>query len=164
MTNTEILEIAGQAVEVVRKRIKNLHIGVYPPDGRVRAAVSPSISDDAVRVAVPSRLGWIRRKQKAFARQEREPHRRFVSGETHHVFGRPYRLAVHEETGRSHVITLSQGDRLDMVVPSGTSARQIERWLDAWYRASLKRKAHPRIAKWAERLGVSEPVWGGPSA
>ncbi len=160
MTNTDTLDIAGLTVEIVRKKIKNLHIGVYPPDGRVRAAVPPAMSEDAVRVAVLSRLGWIRRKQKEFARQEREPRRRFVSGETHHVFGRPYRLAVHEEVGRSHAITVSPGDRLDVAVPHGATAGQIERWLDAWYREALKRKAEPRIAKWVERLGVSEPTWG----
>ena len=59
MMNTELIEIAGLSVELVRKPIKNLHIGVYPPAGRVRVAAPPAISEDAVRVAVVTRLGWI---------------------------------------------------------------------------------------------------------
>ena len=60
MMNTEVIEIAGLSVELVRKPIKNLHIGVYPPAGRVRVAAPPAISEDAVRVAVVTRLGWIK--------------------------------------------------------------------------------------------------------
>lgn len=62
MMNTELIEIAGLSVELVRKPIKNLHIGVYPPAGRVRVAAPPAISEDAVRVAVVTRLGWIKKK------------------------------------------------------------------------------------------------------
>ena len=58
------LTIAGQSVEVVRKDIKNLHLGVYPPHGRVRVAAPLAVSDKAVRLAVIGKLGWIK-KQKA---------------------------------------------------------------------------------------------------
>ena len=50
-------------MEVVRKDIKNLHLAVYPPNGRVRVAVPLRLDDEAVRLAVISRLGWIRRQQ-----------------------------------------------------------------------------------------------------
>ena len=57
------LVVAGIPVEVVRKAIKNLHLGVYPPHGRVRVAAPLVISDEAVRLAVIDKLGWIRRQQ-----------------------------------------------------------------------------------------------------
>lgn len=93
MTSTEQneeIEIAGQPITVIRKKIKNLHVGVYPPEGRVRVAAPNSVSLDAIRVAILTRLPWIKRKQAEFRRQARETERQFVSGETHYIFGRPH--------------------------------------------------------------------------
>jgi len=93
------IEVSGIQVEIVRKDIKNLHLGVYPPDGRVRAAVPLRLDDEAVRLALVSRLGWIRRQRRAFSEQERQSEREMVSGETHHVEGRRYRLKVELHDG-----------------------------------------------------------------
>lgn len=82
--STELVEIAGLSVELIRKPIKNLHIGVYPPHGRVRVAAPPAISEDAIRVAVVTRLGWIKKKQREFEGQARQTERQYVSGETHY--------------------------------------------------------------------------------
>src|SRR4051812_27891159 len=79
-----IVTVGGIPVEVVRKDIKNLHLGVYPPTGRVRVAAPRRLSIDAVRLAIVSRLGWIRRQQAAFARQERQSLREMISGESHY--------------------------------------------------------------------------------
>ena len=78
------LGIRGIPVEVVHKTIKNLHIGVYPPSGRVRVAAPQHLDDEAVRLAVVSRLGWIRRKQTEFEQQERQSQRELVTGESHY--------------------------------------------------------------------------------
>ena len=88
------IEVQGTPVEVVRKDIKNLHVGVYPPGGRVRVAAPLHLDDDALRMAVISRLGWIRRKQSEFEQQDRQSQREFVSGESHYFEGRRYRLDV----------------------------------------------------------------------
>tara|TARA_R110000796_G_scaffold10324_2_gene34402 strand:- start:3786 stop:4496 length:711 start_codon:yes stop_codon:yes gene_type:complete len=158
--NTEQIEIAGLVVELVRKPIKNLHIGVYPPAGRVRVAAPPAISEDAVRVAVVTRLGWIKKKQREFAGQARQSERRYVSGETHFVFGKPLRLLVKSAHGNRCVIQQDASDRLRITVPKGSTADQRARWVSAWYRRQLKEKAAPRILKWSERLGVPAPHWG----
>jgi predicted metal-dependent hydrolase len=160
MMNTELIEIAGLSVELVRKPIKNLHIGVYPPAGRVRVAAPPAISEDAVRVAVVTRLGWIKKKQREFEGQARQTERRFVSGETHYVFGKPLRLLIEPATTRRCVIRLVAPDRLSMTVPEGAALEERTQWLSAWYRGQLKERAAPRIAKWSDRLGVPEPRWG----
>ena len=160
MMNTEMIEIAGLSVELVRKPIKNLHIGVYPPTGRVRVAAPPAISEDAVRVAVVTRLGWIKKKQREFAGQARQSERRFVSGETHYVFGKPLRLLVKEVPNSRCLIQVDASDRLTMAVPAGSTTSQKALWLSAWYRRKLKERAAPRISKWSERLGVPVPRWG----
>ncbi|MCK7580579.1 MAG: M48 family metallopeptidase [Chromatiales bacterium] len=83
-------------VEVVRKDIKNLHLGVYPPNGRVRVAAPLVVSDEAVRLAVIGKLGWIKRQQARFADQPRQSQREMVNGESHYFLGRRYRLRVVE--------------------------------------------------------------------
>src|SRR5690606_1660269 len=118
--STELIEIAGLSVELVRKPIKNLHIGVYPPTGRVRVAAPPAVSEDAVRVAVVTRLGWIKQKKLEFEGQARQSERQYVSGETHFVFGKPLRLLVKQTATRRCVIQPDTSDRLTMAVPAGS--------------------------------------------
>ena len=77
-------QVRGIRVEVVRKDIKNLHLGVYPPMGRVRVAVPLVISDEAVRLAVIDKLGWIKRQRTKFAQQPRQSQREMVNGESHY--------------------------------------------------------------------------------
>lgn len=160
MMSTELIEIAGLSVELVRKPIKNLHIGVYPPAGRVRVAAPPAISEDAVRVAVVTRLGWIKQKQREFEGQARQSERLYVSGETHFLFGKQIRLLVRSAGRRNCVIRPEASDRLTMTVPSGATTEQKSNWMAAWYRAQLRERAGPRILKWSERLGVPVPRWG----
>ncbi len=95
-TKSYQIEVSGIPVDVVRKKIKNLHLGIYPPNGRVRAAVPLRLDDEAVRLAVISRLGWIRRQQNTFENQERQSQREMVSGESHYVDGHRYLLHVIE--------------------------------------------------------------------
>jgi predicted metal-dependent hydrolase len=158
--NTELIEVAGLSIELVRKPIKNLHIGVYPPAGRIRVAVPPAVSEDAVRVAIVTRLGWIRQKQREFAGQARESQRKYISGETHYVFGKALRLKVRSQSVRRVSIALEGTDRLLMLVPEKATAAQKEEWLSRWYRGQLKERAATRIEKWAVHLSVPEPRWG----
>ncbi|PTE14526.1 M48 family metallopeptidase [Pseudogemmobacter blasticus] len=160
MMSTEVIEIAGLSVELVRKPIKNLHIGVYPPAGRVRVAAPPAISEDAVRVAVVTRLDWIKKKQREFEGQARQSERRFVSGETHYLFGKPLRLLEKPTTTKSWMILPETSGRLTMVVPEGATADQKARWFAVWSREQLRERAEPRIAKWADRLSLPRPWWG----
>src|SRR4051812_45320643 len=95
-TEARHMTVGGIRVAVVRKAIKNLHLGVYPPDGRVRIAAPLKVSDAAVRVAVITKLGWIRRRQNVFAQQERMAEREMVAGESHYYLGRRYRLQLVE--------------------------------------------------------------------
>src|SRR5207253_1332088 len=102
-TSRQLVTISGIQVEIVRKDIRNLHLGVYPPDGRVRVAVPLAVNDDAVRLAVIGKLGWIRRQQAQFQAQPRQSEREMVSGESHYYLGGRYRLRVIESNGPCRV-------------------------------------------------------------
>ena len=158
--STEQIVVAGTPIEIHRKRIKNLHVGVYPPEGRVRVAAPVSVSLDAIRIAVLTRMDWIRRKQSGFAKQERQSVRRYVSGETHFVFGRPLRLNVVECDKKIHRIAIAGNDRLCLSVPIGSDPTDRGRWLTNWRRARLREVAGQKVEKWSSRLGVMPERWG----
>src|SRR5438477_2340454 len=91
---TSQVVVSGIPIQIVRKPIKNLHLGVYPPHGRVRVAAPLRINDNAVRLAVIERLRWIKRQQARFESQGRQSEREMITGESHYVFGARYRLRV----------------------------------------------------------------------
>src|SRR5215216_5033983 len=98
------IDVNGLIVDVVRKNIKNLHLAVYPPEGRVRVAAPLLVNDDAVRMAVIARLGWIKRQQAKFREQERETRHEYVNGESHYFLGNRYLLNIVEDSGAGKVI------------------------------------------------------------
>lgn len=158
-TETKTIRIRSLTVEVVRKNIKNLHLGVYPPDGRVRVATPLAVSDDAVRLAVIEKLAWIRRQREKFENQPRQTVREAVSGESHYVFGRRYRLTVVKTTGRARVLLCTK-TKMELHVPS--RATKVERLavLDRWYREQLREAAEPLLKEWQDTLGVRLEFWG----
>lgn len=159
MTTSHWIEINGISVEVVRKNIKNFHLAVYPPEGRVRVAAPLRLDDDAIRLAVISRLGWIRRQQKVFEMQERQTEREMISGESHYFLGRRYRLRVIEHNGPVGV-SLPNNSIMELRVRPGTNAEQREAVLHRWYRQQLRERIPALIAKWEPRLGVIVNEWG----
>lgn len=161
MTTTEShhISLAGIDIEVVRKDIKNLHLGVYPPNGRVRVAAPLVLSDEAVRLAVIDKLGWIKRQQAKFAAQPRQSRREMVNGESHYFLGRRYRLRVHEQDGPTKV-DLCGIASLDLYVRPGTGTEQREAILSSWHRQQLKALIPPLLEKWQPVLGVEVAGWG----
>ncbi len=158
-TERYFIKVSGIRIEVVRKAIKNLHLGVYPPEGRVRVAAPLKVNDEAVRLAVVARLGWIRRQQARFATQPRLSPREMISGESHWLWGRRYRLRVIEASGPFRV-ALDGNSWLNLYVRPDTSAVRREKALEEWYRQELKNRIQRLIEKWEPVIGVEVSEWG----
>lgn len=153
------LLISGINVEVVRKDIKNLHLGVYPPSGRVRVAAPLIITDEAVRLAVIDKLGWIKRQKIKFAEQPRQSQREMVNGESHYFMGKRYRLRVHEIDAPARVALRGLGS-IDLFVRPNTDSDQREIILLRWHREQLKTIIPPILEKWQSALKVQVADWG----
>ncbi len=151
--------MSGIRVEVVRKPIKNLHLSVHPPDGHVRVSAPSHMDDEAVRLAVVSKLCWIRRHQKTFADQPRQSQREMISGESHYFLGRCYRLTVTERNGPNR-ITLNGTSNLTMQLRPGTDRDKREQLLNTWYRQHMKELVPDLISKWQPIIGVQVADWG----
>lgn len=158
-TERSRITVGGLPVEIVRKGIKNLHLGVYPPNGRVRVAAPTRIRDEAIRLAVISRLAWIKRQRERFHTQARQSAREYVSRESHYFLGRRYLLRVIEGDGPSRV--LRRGHTiLELQIPKRASRSSRGQILLAWYRGNLKALIPPLIKKWEDKMGVSVASWG----
>jgi predicted metal-dependent hydrolase len=156
-TASAYLSVGGIDIDVIYKQIKNLHIGVYPPLGRVRVAAPERLDDDQVRLAIVSRLSWIKRQREQLQAAERQSLREMVTGESHFVWGNRLRLKVIERPSRAHLEV--DGDRLLLFTAEDTSVDQRRDLLDRWYRAELRRAVPPVLAKWEPKLGVTVPRW-----
>lgn len=157
--DTRQITVNGLPVQIVRKGIKNLHLGVYPPNGRVRVAAPLAVSDEAVRLAVIGKLGWVRRHRARFEAQPRQSEREMIGGESHYFLGRRYRLRVMAAEKAGGVV-LRNRTTMELHVPRGARARQRERVLQRWYRHQLKGLIPPLLAKWQPLLGVQVTYWG----
>ncbi|MGC9269886.1 M48 family metallopeptidase [Acidiphilium sp.] len=158
---TEIghMMVGGLRVDVVRKAIKNLHIGVYPPNGRVRVAAPLAVNDDAVRLAVVTRLGWIKRQKAKFEEQTRQSERVYVSGESHYFLGQRYRLRVIEAASAGRVV-IRNGNMIELQIRPQTDQAGRERLMLAWYRQQLRARAAPMIMSWVDTMALRPPAWG----
>lgn len=156
-TANAYLTIRGIDIDVIYKDIKNLHIGVYPPLGRVRVAAPTRLDDDAVRLAVIKRLPWIKQQRQQFKDAERQSEREMVTGESHYVWGNRYRLKIVDRPGRTHFEV--DGDRLVLYTPPASDATQRRTALDRWYREQLRHALPAVIATWEDKLGLSVPKW-----
>ena len=158
ITDKSQIRVSGVPVEIVRKGIKNLHLGVYPPHGRVRVAAPLRVSDAAVRLAVVGKLGWIKRQRARFEAQPRQSEREMVSGESHYFLGQRYRLRVVTYEGPAKVIARNKSI-IELHVRRDSSAVQRERVLQRWYRQQLKELIPPVLQKWQPVLGVQANEW-----
>ena len=146
------IRVSGVAVQIVRKDIKNLHLSVYPPSGRVRIAAPSRTSLAAIRAFAITRLAWIRRHQRKVIMQDREPPRELIDRESQQIWGERVVLVVIE---RDHppLVELKQR-KLILQVRPGTDLLSRTKILESWYRDQLRERAVPSIAKWQRHLGV----------
>ena len=152
------ITVSDITVDVVRKDIKNLHLAVYPPEGRVRVAAPLLIDDEAVRLAVISKLAWIKRQQAHFQSQDRQSAREYINRESHYYWGDRYLLNVIYHDAPPEVV-VRNAHTLDLFVREGSDTAQRERVLQEWYRQQLKAAIPPLIAKWEPRLDVHVAEW-----
>jgi len=157
-TDSDTIDVSGFTVQIVRKDIKNLHLSVCPPDGHVRISAPRHMSNDNVRLAVISRLSWVKKRRAEFAKQARQSERRFVTGESHYYQGRRYLLERNEGHGR-HFLRIKNNAKMELGVRPGTSRDNCEKVVNNWYRERLKDQVPKLLAKWEPIVGKQVSSW-----
>lgn len=152
------ITISDIVIDVERKNIKNLHLSVHPPTGRVRIASPLRVDDDAVRLFAISKIDWIKKHQAKFDAQERQSPRQYVSGESHYVRGDRYLLDVTIQSTAPRV-QIRNKKYIDLFVRPNSAVAQRERVMNNWYRQQLQEQVPPLLEKWQSIIGVQPDNW-----
>ncbi len=152
-TRKSNIKLAGLEIQTVRKNIKNIHIGVYPPNGRIRVAAPEFTTDDKIRLIVISKIPWIKKQQDKFISQKREAPREYVAGESHYFRGQRYLLKIIEKNAPCKVQIEGRKNMLLFVEP-GTDAQGRRRVLEDFYRRELKKTLDTVVPNIEKLLGV----------
>lgn len=154
----EQITVSNITIDVIRKDIKNIHLAVYPPTGRVRIAAPLGINDDAIRLFAISKLSWIKRHQREFDVQERVSPREYKQRESHYFQGRRYLMKIIENDKPPKVILRSRTD-IELYVRPNASFKKRQEVIIEWYRVELKKLIPDIIKKWEESLNVDINEW-----
>lgn len=153
------MTIGDIEVDIVQKDIENLHLGVYPPNGRVRIAAPNKMDHDNIRLFAISKIPWIKNQKSKFKEQNRQSEREFVSGESHYFEGERYLLNVIYRVAKPKVKVRNK-KYIDLYVREGSIKEKRKEVMTEWYRERLKERIPALIEKWEEIMKVEVGSWG----
>jgi len=139
-------------IEVVKKNIKNMHLSVLPPMGAVRISAPLSAKDEAIKLFAITKIGWIKKQIEMYRNQLRQTEREYVTGESHYLWGRRYKMEVKYNKTANNVAI--KGNKFILTVRESSTIEQREKVMNEWYRAELKAKLPKLVEKWERHIGV----------
>lgn len=154
----EFLKLGNIDIEVEQKKIKNVHLSVHPPLGRVRIAAPDRMNLDTIRIYAISKLGWIKKQQSKLRTAAREPAREYLTKESHYYLGKRYLLRVVVENKPSQVQV--KHNRIELHVRPNASKAKRKEILDEWYREKLKELVPTYIRQYEKRMKVHVADFG----
>lgn len=146
------LNIADVSIDVVFKDIKNVHLSVYPPTGRVRVSAPRKMDLETIRLFAVSKISWIRKHQNKIMSQDRETPREYLERESHYLWGQRYLLKLQEKGARRSVTIDNKS--IELIAPIESSFEEKENLMLGFYRKELREAAYPYIEKWEKALNV----------
>lgn len=147
-------------INIEYKNIKNMHLAVYPPDGRVHISAPVGYTEEQIRFYVLKKWVWITLKRDELTSFNIQPRRDYVSGEAHYCKGQLYRLRVIPLQGRTeHAHAEINGDYIELHIRDGATREQKEEILFSWYKTMLAPVIESLVAKWEKILGVKLDAW-----
>ncbi|MGB5062458.1 MAG: SprT family zinc-dependent metalloprotease [Candidatus Competibacter sp.] len=165
---TETIQLGDIVIAVNRKAVKNVHLSVHPPAGRVTLVAPTGTRLEVVRAYAISKLGWIRDQQAKLLAQARETPRQFIERESHYLWGRRYLLSVAKKDGKPFV--KQDHRRITLTVRPGSTLAKRSEIMQEWHRALLHEVVPTLISKWESKLGLKvsgyflqrmKTKWGG---
>ena len=151
MSNSFFIE--GEiSIDVVLKNIKNLHLTILPPLGRVRISAPKRMKLENIKMFALTKLVWIKKQQAKMLSQEREAKKDYVSNEEHYFLGEKYLLEV-VQTSKKTSVEVVDG-QIILSVKANFTQMQIKNLLQEWYRSELKKIVWQMIAKWEKTMNL----------
>ena len=139
------INVSDITVDVIRKDIKNIHLTIYPPNGRIKVSVPLKVDDESLRLFIVSKMGWIKKKLKELADQDRQSIRKYVSGENHYYWGKRYILnVIFQKAPLANKVVIRNKKYLDLYIRENSSQQIRKNALYSWYRSELKKEIPTR--------------------
>lgn len=148
----ETIQLGEISIAVTRKDIKNVHLTVHPPDGRVTLSAPVNTRLEVARAYVISKLTWIRDQQRKLECQARETPRLFIERESHYVWGQRYLMIVNYQDVKPGVVLSNK--QIALIVRPGSSAEKRAEVVHEWHKSLLHEVVPPLIKKWEQKLKV----------
>jgi predicted metal-dependent hydrolase len=152
------IDLGKITADVELKDIKNIHLSVYPPTGRVRIAAPSRMDLETIRMFAISKLAWIKKQQAKLQSQERETPREFTGSESHYYLGKRYLLKVIETEEKPSVSI--KHNKIVLQVKPNTDRQHRQILLQEWYRDQLKTLVPKYISKWEGQMQVKVAEFG----
>jgi predicted metal-dependent hydrolase len=152
------MNVGDLEIEIIKKDIKNIHLGVYPPIGRVRLSAPIDTDTEKIRMFIVSKIPWIRKTQRKFKNKERQSSREFIDRESHYFEGRRYLLKIVIDATKSNSVELNK-TTIKMSINSNLDSVKRKDLIENWMRRKLRIRLEPVISKWVDILGVNLTEW-----
>ncbi len=165
---TDTIQLGEISIAVRRKDIKNVHLSVHPPHGRVTLSAPRATRLEVARAYAISKLGWIREQRAKLANQARETTRRFINRESHFLWGRRHLMTVVHRDAKPFVAL--DHKRITLTVRPGSHAAKRAQVIHEWHKTLLHEAVPVLIKKWERKLKVEvrgyflqrmKTKWGG---
>jgi predicted metal-dependent hydrolase len=149
---SETIKLGEISIRVTKKDIKNVHLSVHPPSGRITLVTPKATRLEVARAYAISKLGWIRNQQEKLDKQARETSRKFVERESHYLWGRRHLMTVRYLDVRPSVSL--DHKRIALIVRPGSDAARRAKVIHEWHKSLLHEVVPALILKWEPRLKV----------
>lgn len=149
---SETIQLGTLSILVTKKDIKNVHLSVHPPDGRVTLVTPKATRLEVARAYAISKLGWIRNQQEKLTKQARETPRHFIERESHYLWGRRHLMTIQYREAKP-AVSLDH-KRIKLTVRAGSDAKKRAEVIHEWHKALLHAVVPALIKKWEPKLKV----------
>ena len=154
----EQIVLGNIIIDIEQKDIRNIHLSVYPPEGKVKIAAPLRMDLDTIRVFAINKLKWIKKQQQTFKNQEREAPREYLPKESHYFKGKKYLLNIIERDTKPKIVLAHS--KIELYVRPNSSSEKRKEILDEWYRDEMKKVIPGIIKKWEKKIGVKANGFG----
>lgn len=152
------IEIDGIPIDIVRKPIKNMHLRIYPPDGRVCVSVPLRLSLTHIYKKIETKCAWLHAQRAKLQARPAAIEPTLQTGEQHYFLGYPYTLVLNEVEGAAEVYL--EGDRLQLCTSPNSTIEQKQHILKKWHQTQMQLIVPTLIEKWQPLMGVTVTAWG----
>lgn len=153
----ELIRVGNVDIEVSFKEIRNVHLSVHPPDGKVTVSAPQHIALDKIRVYAATKLPWIKKEQKKITAQEREPQKEYITQESHFFLGERYLLKV---DGAKHIKVRLKHSKIELLAPESATAPEKRKILYSWYRRELRKQLDRYVDQYCKFMHLTKPAYG----